>query len=59
MDDLEYFPQGTRMEEVRLPSGLRMRWYERGPASAPVVLCLHGWPELAVSGCWGASPSAS
>jgi pimeloyl-ACP methyl ester carboxylesterase len=49
MHDLEYFPAGTRMEEARLPSGLTMRWYERGPARAPVVLCLHGWPELAVS----------
>ncbi|HWN68967.1 MAG TPA: alpha/beta fold hydrolase [Haliangium sp.] len=49
MNELEYFPDGTRMEEARLPSGLRMRWYERGPASATVVLCLHGWPELAVS----------
>ena len=49
MNDLDCFSAGTRMEEARLPSGLTMRWYERGPARAPVVLCLHGWPELAVS----------
>jgi pimeloyl-ACP methyl ester carboxylesterase len=49
MSDLDYFPEGTRIEEARLPSGLKMRWYERGPAQAPVVLCLHGFPELAVS----------
>jgi pimeloyl-ACP methyl ester carboxylesterase len=49
MDELDWFPAGTRMEEARLPSGLRMRWYARGPAHAPTVLCLHGFPELAVS----------
>jgi len=50
MNDLGWFPAGTRMEETRLPSGLKMRWYARGPAhGAPIVLCLHGFPELAVS----------
>lgn len=50
VDDLDWFPAGTRVEETRLPSGLTMRWYARGPArAAPIVLCLHGFPELAVS----------
>jgi pimeloyl-ACP methyl ester carboxylesterase len=52
MDDLAYFPPGTQTFVGCLPSGLRMRWYERGPAGhgdAPTVLCLHGFPELAVS----------
>lgn len=50
MNDLGWFPAGTRMEETRLASGLKMRWYARGPAhGAPIVLCLHGFPELAVS----------
>lgn len=50
MNDLDWFPAGTRVEETRLPSGLKMRWYARGPArGAPVALCLHGFPELAVS----------
>ncbi len=59
MDDLAYFPQGTETFVGCLFSGLRMRWYERGPAEgqgstsgrqrAQTVLCLHGFPELAVS----------
>lgn len=50
MDDLAYFPAGTRTYVGCLASGLRVRWYERGPAAeAPTVLCLHGFPELAVS----------
>ena len=49
MDDLAYFPADTRTHVGCLFSGLRVRWYERGPMDAPVVLCLHGFPELAVS----------
>lgn len=49
MDDLGYFPSGTQTFVGCLPSGLRVRWYERGPQRAPTVLCLHGFPELAVS----------
>ncbi len=77
MDDLAYFPPGTETYVGCLASGLRVRWYERGPRSGaasgaaagaiagsaagavrgsptpdpelPTVLCLHGFPELAVS----------
>jgi pimeloyl-ACP methyl ester carboxylesterase len=52
MDDLAYFPPGTQTFVGCLVSGLRVRWYERGGAvgsSKPTVLCLHGFPELAVS----------
>jgi pimeloyl-ACP methyl ester carboxylesterase len=65
MDDLAYFPPGTQTFVGCLVSGLRVRWYERGPKSegeggpsegpskgpskVPTVLCLHGFPELAVS----------
>jgi epoxide hydrolase 4 len=59
MDDLAYFPPGTQTFVGCLVSGLRVRWYERGPggegepskapSEAPTVLCLHGFPELAVS----------
>lgn len=51
MDDLAYFPSGTRTYVGCLASGLRVRWYERRPddRNAPTVLCLHGFPELAVS----------
>lgn len=56
MDDLAYFPSGTQTYVGCLASGLRVRWYERRPAPAsmsaadvPTVLCLHGFPELAVS----------
>ncbi|NVB41036.1 alpha/beta fold hydrolase [Pseudenhygromyxa sp. WMMC2535] len=49
MDDLAFFPPETQTFVGCLFSGLRMRWYERGPQDAPVVLCLHGFPELAVS----------
>jgi len=47
VSELEHFAEGTRAEFARLPSGLRMRWYERG--EGPVVILLHGFPELAVS----------
>ncbi|PRQ02148.1 Fluoroacetate dehalogenase [Enhygromyxa salina] len=51
MDDLAHFPPGTQTYVGCLVSGLRVRWYERGPEreDAPTVLCLHGFPELAVS----------
>jgi pimeloyl-ACP methyl ester carboxylesterase len=56
MDDLAYFPPGTQTFVGCLVSGLRVRWYERGGqqdggvgSSKPTVLCLHGFPELAVS----------
>lgn len=51
MDDLAYFPSGTQTYVGCLASGLRVRWYERGSKAAdtPTVLCLHGFPELAVS----------
>jgi pimeloyl-ACP methyl ester carboxylesterase len=57
MDDLAYFPAQTQTYVGCLVSGLRVRWYERGPLGepggdprdAPTVLCLHGFPELAVS----------
>lgn len=49
MDDLAHFPAGTETFVGCLFSGLRVRWYERGPVDAPTVLCLHGFPELAVS----------
>jgi pimeloyl-ACP methyl ester carboxylesterase len=57
MDDLAYFPPDTQTFVGCLRSGLRVRWYERGPkvegevgpSKAPTVLCLHGFPELAVS----------
>lgn len=52
MDDLAYFPSGTQTYVGCLASGLRVRWYERRPSAdrtAPTVLCLHGFPELAVS----------
>lgn len=59
MDDLAYFPSGTQTYVGCLTSGLRVRWYERGPkpevgarsepGKVPTVLCLHGFPELAVS----------
>jgi pimeloyl-ACP methyl ester carboxylesterase len=49
MDDLAHFPAGTETFVGCLFSGLRMRWYERGPIDAPTLLCLHGFPELAVS----------
>lgn len=53
MDDLAYFPSGTQTYVGCLASGLRVRWYERRPEStrneAPTVLCLHGFPELALS----------
>ena len=46
--DLAHFPEGTRTRVVRLASGLHMRLYERGDAG-PLVVFLHGFPELAVS----------
>jgi pimeloyl-ACP methyl ester carboxylesterase len=46
--DLAYFPEGTRTRRVRLASGLNVRVYERGERGE-TVLCLHGFPELAVS----------
>jgi pimeloyl-ACP methyl ester carboxylesterase len=50
MDDLAYFPSGTQTYVGCLASGLRVRWYERRPTDdAATVLCLHGFPELAVS----------
>ncbi len=50
MSTLDLFAAGTRVEEGRLASGLKMRWYEHGPsAGAPVAVFLHGFPELAVS----------
>jgi len=51
MDDLAYFPSGTQTYVGCLASGLRVRWYERGASGGelPTVLCLHGFPELAVS----------
>lgn len=51
MNALAHFPEGTRAHDTRLPSGLRMRWYEYGETrrDAPCVLFLHGFPELAVS----------
>lgn len=56
MDDLAYFPPGTQTFVGCLVSGLRVRWYERGAkpegdvvSRKPTVLCLHGFPELAVS----------
>ncbi|EDM79710.1 Alpha/beta hydrolase fold protein [Plesiocystis pacifica SIR-1] len=56
MDDLAYHPPGTETFVGCLFSGLRVRWYERGPtakgrskASAPTILCLHGFPDLSVS----------
>ena len=55
MDDLGHFPPQTQTYVGCLASGLRVRWYERGPldategADTPTILCLHGFPELAVS----------
>lgn len=63
MDDLAYFPPSTHSYVGCLVSGLRVRWYERGPLdaetdaetgdgdddAAQTVLCLHGFPMLAVS----------
>lgn len=49
VDPLSLFPDGTRSRDVDLHSGLRMRVYEAGAADAPPVLCLHGFPELALS----------
>lgn len=53
MDDLAYFPPETNSYVGCLVSGLRVRWYERGPDQLddpPTVLCLHGFPMLSV--CW-------
>ncbi len=44
---LALFPEGTSVHEHTLANGLRVRWYEKG--EGPVILCLHGFPELAVS----------
>ncbi len=52
MDDLAYFPPDTNSYVGCLVSGLRVRWYERGPQDIedpPTVLCLHGFPLLAAS----------
>jgi epoxide hydrolase 4 len=48
-DELALFPEGTRLQEGQLRSGLRVRWYERGDRAKPCVLLLHGFPELALS----------
>lgn len=48
-NELSLFPEGTRMHDRRLASGLTMRWYELGPQDAPAALFVHGFPELAVS----------
>lgn len=49
MNPLALFPEGTRSRDVQLHSGLTMRVYEAGDSAAPPVLCLHGFPELALS----------
>jgi pimeloyl-ACP methyl ester carboxylesterase len=48
-NELSLFPEGTRMHEGTLRSGLRVRWYERGDRTRPCVLLMHGFPELALS----------
>ncbi len=47
MDWLPHFRPGTTEHRATLPNGLNVRWFERG--EGPVVLCLHGFPELSVS----------
>lgn len=47
VDHLSHFPAGTERHESFLPSGIKLRWYSRG--DGPLVLFLHGFPELAVS----------
>lgn len=47
MDWLHHFRDGTTEHRETLDNGLRVRWFERG--EGPVLLCLHGFPELSVS----------
>ncbi len=47
MNWLSHFPDGTTEHRATLANGLSMRWFERG--EGPVVLCLHGFPEISVS----------
>ena len=44
---LPYYPSGVKEHLAQLPSGLKMRFYEKGEGST--LLCLHGFPELSVS----------
>ena len=38
-----------RYHEVRLPSGVRLRYIDQGPAAGPVVLMLHGYTDSSFS----------
>ena len=42
--DLPEIP-GVRHDHLDLPTGVRVHVAETGPPDAPVVLCLHGWPQ--------------
>jgi len=42
--DLPEIP-GVRHDHLDLPTGVRVHVAETGPPEAPVVLCLHGWPQ--------------
>ena len=39
----------TPLKAVRLASGLRLRYLEQGPASAPAVIMLHGYTDTSFS----------
>ena len=36
---------GVRHDHLELPTGVRVHLAQTGPADAPPVLCLHGWPQ--------------
>jgi pimeloyl-ACP methyl ester carboxylesterase len=42
-------PQGTSSSYLRLPSGLTMHYLSCGSSTAPLIILLHGFPELAFS----------
>ena len=35
----------VQFHEVRLPSGVRLRYVDQGPATGPAVLMLHGYTD--------------
>lgn len=39
----------VRVHEVRLPSGVRLRYFDQGPVGGPTVLMLHGYTDSSFS----------
>jgi pimeloyl-ACP methyl ester carboxylesterase len=39
----------TREADIRLESGIRLRYLEQGPQSGPAILMLHGYPDSSFS----------